>query len=70
MITLVQIRLKLQEEIKNSGLSQSEIARRLGIRSQTVCNYVNGKKMPALDTFANLCKVLDVDPADILCLNE
>ena len=70
MITLAQIRLKLQAEIKNSGLSQSEIARRLGIRSQTVCNYVSGKKMPSLDTFANLCKVLDLDPAEILCLNE
>ncbi|MDE5910740.1 MAG: helix-turn-helix domain-containing protein [Clostridia bacterium] len=67
MITLVQIREKLIEEIQNSGMSQAEIARQLGIRSQTVCNYVKGKKMPALDTFANLCKILDVDPAEILC---
>ncbi|MDE6472604.1 MAG: helix-turn-helix domain-containing protein [Clostridia bacterium] len=70
MITLDAIKTKLQEEIKNSELSQSEIARRLGISNQTVSCYSLGTKLPSLDTFANLCKVLDVDPAEILCLNE
>lgn len=26
--------------------------------------------MPALDTFANLCAVLDLDANDILCVEE
>ena len=26
--------------------------------------------MPALDTFAYLCKILDADPAYILCINQ
>lgn len=70
MITLMQIRVKLAEEIKRSGLSQSEIARRLGIKQSQISCYVHGKKMPALDTLANLCVILDVDPADILCTKE
>ena len=70
MITLEQIRKNLQEELKTSGLSQSEIARKLKISSQTVNSYFHGKKMPALDTFANLCKELDIDPLNILCLNK
>ncbi|MCH5146553.1 MAG: helix-turn-helix transcriptional regulator [Clostridiales bacterium] len=68
MITLEQIRNKLQEELKTSGLSQSEIARRINVSAHTVYSYFHGKKMPALDTFANLCKELDIDPAHILCL--
>ena len=70
MITLEQIKIKLQEALKCSGLSQSDIARKIGVRPQTVFEYLNGKIMPALDTFANLCKVLDLDPAEILCLND
>ena len=70
MITLEQIRKNLQEELKTCGLNQSEIARKIGVSSQTVCHYVHGKKMPALDTFANLCKELDLDPAQILGLDK
>ena len=68
MITLEQIRKNLQEELMASGLSQSEIARRLNVSSHTVYCYFHGEKMPALDTFANLCKELDIDPAQILCI--
>jgi len=70
MITIEQIRTKLQEAIKRSGIGQTEIARRLGIKQQTINCYLNSKAMPALDTFANLCAILDLDPADILCLSE
>ena len=69
MISLTQIQEKLAQEIKNSSLSQSEIARRLGIKQTQISCYVHGKKMPALDTLANLCVIFDIDPADILCTN-
>ena len=68
MITLDQIRIKLQEGIKLSGMSQSEIARRVGITAQSVSSYMLGHRMPALDTLANLCVVLDLDANEILCL--
>ncbi|MBQ7236703.1 MAG: helix-turn-helix transcriptional regulator [Clostridia bacterium] len=70
MITLTNIREKLIDAINNSGMKQIEIATKLGIRQSVVSDYLRGKKMPALDTFANLCNVLDVDPADILCTND
>ncbi|HJA01848.1 MAG TPA: helix-turn-helix domain-containing protein [Candidatus Gallimonas gallistercoris] len=70
MITLEQIRERLAEAIRNSGMTQTELARRLGIRQPTIGQYLSGRSMPALDTFANLCKVLDVDANDILCLDE
>lgn len=67
MVVLDEIRKNLISAIHESGLSQTELARRLNVRQQTVQQYISGRSMPALDTFANLCIVLDIDPADILC---
>ena len=67
MITLEQIQTRLAETINQSGMSQSELARRLGVKHTQISCYVHGKKMPALDTFANLCKLLDVETDYILC---
>ena len=70
MITLEQISKNLQQEIKACGLTQTEIANKLNVSKQTVSCYVHGKKMPALDTFANLCKILDIDALHVLGLTE
>ena len=70
MITTSQIQKKIAEAIKLSGKTQAEIGRKLGISQQTVSHYVKGDKLPALDTLANLCVILDVDPAEILCTDD
>ena len=70
MITLEQIQKSITEAIKQSGLSQSDIARGLNLTPQTISCYVHGKKMPALDSFANLCKMLDVSADYLLCLEN
>ena len=70
MITTKDIQIKLAEAIKQSGLSQAEIARKLNIKPTQICCYLKGIKMPALDTFANLCAILDLDIYDILCISE
>ena len=67
MITIKQIQEKIAEAIKLSGFTQTEIGKRLQISQQSVSHYVKGDKLPALDTLANLCVLLDVDPAEILC---
>ena len=69
MVTINQIREKLVEAIKQSGFSQTEIAKRLNVKQPTVGQYLSGRALPALDTFANLCAVLDIDANDILCLS-
>ncbi len=68
MITLELIKIKLAEAIKNSGLTQMELAQKLNIRQSNISHYVKGDKMPALDTLANLCVVLDLDANEILCV--
>lgn len=70
MIVQNQIQQRLAEAIRQSGMTQTEIAAKVGIQQPTVGQYLSGRSMPALDTFANLCAVLDVDPAYILCLQD
>lgn len=69
MITTEMIRERLIESISQSGYTQTELARRLGIKQSQISCYVHGKKLPALDTLANLCKILDADANYILCLD-
>ena len=67
MITLEQIQNKIAEAIKQSGMTQTAIANALNIKPTQICSYIKGRKMPALDTLANLCKLLDLDANYILC---
>lgn len=70
MITTEQIQKKIAEAIKQSGLTQTEIGKKIGISQQTVSHYIKGDKLPALDTLANLCVTLDIDPSEILCTKK
>ena len=67
MITLEQIQTRLIDAIKQSGMTQTAIANALNISQSTVSHYVKGDKLPALDTLANLCRLLDLDTNYILC---
>lgn len=69
-MNLKDIQKRLREEITNSGLSQKEIAEKLGINPSTVSNYTRLDLFPALDTFAQLCKILDVSADYVLGLKE
>ena len=68
MITLEQIQKQLKEAILRSGLTQTSIAQQLGIKQQQISSYIYGKSLPALDTLANLCRILELDANEILCV--
>lgn len=69
MITLERIRSKIIEAIKQSGMTQTAIAEALQVSQSTIAHYVRGDILPALDTLANLCVILDLDANDVLCIN-
>lgn len=64
------LKQRLSEELKNSGLSTIEIAKRIGVSPEMVTQYRTTKKLPKLDTFAKLCKELDLDANYILGLTD
>ena len=64
------IKDRINEEIKNSGLTTIEIAKRIGVSPEMITQYRTTKKLPRLDTFAKLCKELDLDANYILGITE
>ncbi len=64
------IKQRLREEIRNSGLTTAEIARRVGVSPEIITQYTTTKKLPKLDTFAALCKALDVSADYILGIKD
>ena len=68
MIKIEEIQKRLREAIEYSNLSQKEIAERLGVNPSTVSKYMRMDKYPSLDSFANLCEILDVSADEILGL--
>ena len=64
------IKTRLREEIINSGLTTVEITKRIGVSPEMVTQYCTTTKLPRLDTFAKLCKALDLSADYILGLTD
>ncbi len=67
---LKEIQRRLRECIDRSGIPQKTIAEQIGVSPQTVSKYMKKDIFPALDTFAALCRVLDVTSDYILGLSK
>lgn len=61
-----RIRNNIRQEICYCGKSKTQIAKELGISKPTLSQYLSGRAMPSLVTFAKLCAVLDCSADDIL----
>ncbi len=70
MITLETIQKNIIEAIRQFGMTQTAIAKELHMSQSTIAHYVRGDILPALDTLANLCAVLDLDANEILGINQ
>ena len=66
MITITEIQKNLREAILTSNISKKELA----VNPSTISKYLHCDKFPSIDTFANLCEILDVSADDILGLNK
>lgn len=64
------IKQRLVEELNSCRLTTTEIAQRVGVSPEMITQYRTTKKLPKLDTFAKLCKELDLDAAYILGLTK
>lgn len=70
MITLETIQKNIIEAIRQCGMTQTAIAKEMHMSQSTIAHYVRGDILPALDTLANLCAVLDLDANEILGINQ
>lgn len=56
----------ISEMRKGKRLTQIELARQLGIAKSTLACYETGARGMNLDTFFELCRLLEIDPNDIV----
>lgn len=64
------IKQRLKEELNACPLTKAEIAARVGVSPEMITQYVTTKNLPKLDTFARLCKELDLSADYILGLKD
>ena len=66
MATIKDIKQAIIDAIKQSKMTQTELARAINVSASTISKYVHGKSMPTLHIFFKLCKVLDLFSLPIL----
>ncbi len=64
------IKERLKEELEYCPLSRVEIAKKIGVSPEMITQYITTKKLPRLDTFAKLCKELDLSAEYILGIKD
>ncbi|MBD5100896.1 MAG: helix-turn-helix transcriptional regulator [Clostridiales bacterium] len=70
MITYAHIQNKLAKAIEQSEYTKAEISQKVGIKETTLEKYLTGKSKPSVFLFANLCKELNLNATDILCVKD
>ncbi len=57
---------KLKKARISKKLKQSDVAKLIGVKGNTLSNYENGVSEPDIDTFCKLCEIYDLDTATVL----
>ncbi len=65
-----KINLRLVLSRKNSGLTQKQLSRLVGVSEPTMNHYETGKRVPPVETLLNLAKILDCDAGWLLTGQE
>ncbi len=59
-----------REARRQRGLTQSEVADRIGIAMEVYGRIERGALLPSIQTFLAMCRILDADPRLLLGLQE
>lgn len=51
---------RINELLKSEGLNQSKLANGIGVNQSTICNWLNGKKEPSIESLWKLADFFDV----------
>lgn len=57
---------RLNEVVKSKGVSQGELAQKIGTSQAQISLYLRGKRILPVDFYSRLCTAIDHDPADIV----
>ena len=52
---------------KSKGMTQEEMAERLGVSGKTVSRWENGRNLPDAALFEPVCELLDITLTELFC---
>jgi len=61
---------RLRRRARELGLSDSEVARRLGMQQSRYAHYVSGTREPDLATLSRICRLLGTSPNALLGFSD
>ena len=56
----------LTAALKKKGITQMQLAEMVGSYAGVMSDYCRGKKLPSLWMFVLICKMLDMEPGEML----
>lgn len=56
----------LRDILRIKGISQVQLASKLGVKQNTMSQWVNGKREPNYENLLKICYYLDITPDEIL----
>jgi plasmid maintenance system antidote protein VapI len=65
MKTTTKVVTTLKELLKEKHITQRELANKLGCAYSLIGYYIRGEKRPTIDTFFEMCKILEVSPTQL-----
>ena len=54
--------------LEEKNMTQKQLAEEIGVSPSRISDYVNGRAEPTLKIASSLCKVLDIQPSEMLGL--
>ena len=60
-----KLKKKIQRKVADSGLTQTEIARKAGVSQGTIYKLLHTNTKHDYDTIKKICKVIDMDPKEV-----
>lgn len=61
-----EIGSRIRKYREQAGLSQKELAQRIGVSNSRVSNWEQGVNRPDADILGNICRALNVSPSELL----
>lgn len=56
----------IKEAMQAKGLTQTKLAEMLGVRQNTISQWITETNEPNVETILRLCRLLDVTPNELL----
>lgn len=62
--------LRIKHILLDKSMSRAELAEKAGVSYQRVCSYLTGYCRPSLNTLGKIAKALNVNPVEIIEMEE